>query len=147
MVVRRMTLEDVRAVFEISESSFSESWSLESIEKEVDNPVASYFVAERDGEVVGYAGLWHVLDEGEVINIAVSERVRKQKIGQKLLEQLLEEARDYDLDVIHLEVRESNKPARKLYEKFHFEVIAKRKAYYHLPTEDAVIMEWVKKKV
>ena len=144
MVIRRMASEDVRAVFEISERSFSESWSLESIEKEVDNPVASYFVAELAGNVVGYCGLWHVLDEGEVINIAVSEQVRGQKIGEKLLKTLFEEAKMHHLRVIHLEVRESNLPARMLYKKFNFKEIAKRKGYYHQPTEDAVIMEWMK---
>ena len=144
MVIRRMTLEDVQAVYEISESSFSESWTLESIQKETRNPVASYFVAERDGNVVGYGGLWHVLDEGEVINIAVNKSFRRQNIGEKLLEALFKEANAYNLSVIHLEVREGNAPARMLYEKFGFKEIAKRKGYYHQPTEDAVIMEWIK---
>ena len=144
MVIRRMTLEDVQGVYEISESSFSESWTLESIQKETRNPVASYFVAERDGNVVGYGGLWHVLDEGEVINIAVNKPFRRQNIGEKLLQALFKEAGAYNLSVIHLEVRESNTPARRLYEKFGFKEIAKRKGYYHQPTEDAVIMEWIK---
>lgn len=144
MLVRRMTLEDVQAVYEISKSSFSESWTLKSIQKEVGNPVASYFVAERDGDVVGYGGLWHVLDEGEIINIAVNKSFRRQNIGEKLLQALWEEADAYDLGVIHLEVREGNTPARRLYEKFGFKEIAKRKGYYHHPTEDAIIMEWIK---
>ena len=144
MRIRRMTLQDAEAVYEISQNSFSESWTLESIQKEAGNPVASYFVAECDGVVVGYGGLWHVLDEGEVINIAVNKPFRKQRIGEKLLESLFEEAKAYHLGVIHLEVRESNIPARRLYEKFCFKEIARRKGYYHQPTEDAIIMEWVK---
>lgn len=143
MLVRKMTLEDVEAVYTISTKCFSEPWSLESIKQEVNNAVASYFVAEEEHAIVGYAGLWHVLDEGEVINIAVCEEVRRQGIGEALLKKLLEEAKARKITVIHLEVRASNKGARSLYEKYGFNAIALRKGYYHKPLEDAVIMEWV----
>lgn len=140
MVVREMTLEDVEAVYQLSSACFSEPWSLESIKQEVANPVASYFVAEQDGKIVGYSGLWHVLDEGEVINIAVSSKNRRQGIGALLLERLFEEAEAYNLQVIHLEVRESNSAAQNLYQRYGFKAIAVRKGYYHKPVEDAVIM-------
>lgn len=142
MVVRKMTIEDVEAVYHLSASCFSEPWSLEAIKKEVVNPVASYFVADQEGEIVGYSGLWHVLDEGEVINIAVSSKMRRQGVGELLLKCLLEEAKIRQLNVIHLEVRESNKVAQNLYAKFGFKVIAVRKGYYHKPLENAIIMEY-----
>lgn len=145
MVVRKMTLQDVSQVYQISYDCFSEPWSLESIKKEVDNTVAEYLVAESTEGVIGYAGLWHVLDEGEIINIAVAPKWRRNKIGEQLLKNLIKKAKDYALEVIHLEVRESNNAARALYEKFGFYEIAKRKNYYHKPTEDAIIMEWKEK--
>ena len=142
MVVRKMTRDDVNAVYELSVACFSEPWSLDSIKQEVENPVASYFVAEQDGKIVGYSGLWHVLDEGEIINIAVSKQVRRQGIGALLLDKLLEEARQYALTVIRLEVRKSNEAAQSLYERYGFKAIAVRKGYYHKPLEDAVIMSY-----
>ena len=143
MHIRRMTLEDVESVYALSKECFSEPWSLESIKQEVNNAVASYFVAEQENVIVGYVGLWHVLDEGEVINIAVSTQVRRQGIGEALMQQLFEEAKKYLLTIIHLEVRKSNTAARRLYEKYGFKEIAVRKGYYHHPLEDAIIMEWV----
>jgi len=145
MVVRKMTLQDVSRVYQISYECFSEPWTLESIEKEVNNPVAEYLVAEGDEGVIGYAGLWHILDEGEIINIAVDPKWRRNRVGQQLLNGLIEKAKTYDLEVIHLEVRESNFEACTLYKKHGFYEIAKRKNYYHKPTEDAIIMEWKKK--
>lgn len=142
MVVRKMTRDDVEAVYNLSVTCFSEPWSLESIKQEITNPVASYFVAEQDGEIVGYSGLWHVLDEGEVINIAVSHTMRRQGIGKLLLKSLFEEAQTHQLSVIHLEVRESNQAAQELYAQFGFKTIALRKGYYHKPLENAVIMEY-----
>lgn len=140
-----MTLQDVSRVYQISYECFSEPWSLESIEKEVDNSVAEYLVAECSEGVIGYAGLWHVLDEGEIINIAVDPKRRRNKVGEQLVNELIKKAKNYALEVIHLEVRESNSAALALYKKFGFYEIAKRKNYYHKPTEDAIIMEWKEK--
>lgn len=137
-----MTLQDVASVYQLSADCFSEPWSLESIRQEVTNPVASYFVVEQEGEIVGYSGLWHVLDEGEVINIAVSQQKRRQGIGAMLLEKLIEKARSCQVSVIHLEVRQGNEMAINLYRRYGFKEIAIRKGYYHKPLEDAVIMEW-----
>ena len=143
MVVRKMTLEDIESVYTLSTQCFSEPWSLESIKQELSNTVASYFVAEKGKAIMGYAGLWHVLDEGEVINIAVASEERRRGVGQALLEKLLEEAKVYSLSILHLEVRQSNQAAIALYEKFGFKSIAIRKGYYHKPIEDAVIMECI----
>lgn len=142
MVIRQMSTKDIESVYQLSVDSFSEPWSLESIKQEIDNPVASYFVAEKQGIIVGYIGLWHVLDEGEVINVAVDTSQRRQGIGVLLMNQLIEEAKKYQLNVIHLEVRKSNEAAIKLYERYGFKEIAIRKGYYHKPLEDAVIMEY-----
>ena len=142
MIVRKMVLADVQQVYNLSKACFTEAWSKASIEQEVMNPVASYFVAEQEQEIIGYAGLWHVLDEGEVINIAVHHTKRGKGIGRLLLEKLLSEAQIKGLQVIHLEVRTSNRIAQSLYESYGFKPIAVRKGYYRKPLEDAMIMEW-----
>lgn len=140
MVVRKMELKDAQKVYKLSQESFSEPWALTAIEKEMTNPVASYFVAESEGEVIGFGGMWHVLDEGEIINIAVHQSYHRQGIGKLILSQLMAEARKRGLVVMHLEVRASNEAAKMLYLEQGFECIATRKAYYHHPTEDALIM-------
>ena len=140
MVVRKMEMKDAQRVYQLSKESFSEPWSLSAIEKEMINPVASYFVVEREGEVIGFGGMWHVLDEGEIINIAVQKPYQGQGVGKLILNQLLSEARKKELGVMHLEVREGNEAAKMLYLKAGFTCIATRKAYYHNPTEDALIM-------
>lgn len=135
-----MIIEDVQAVYDLSKECFSTPWSLESLTKELVNPVAAYEVAEIDGKIIGYGGLWCVMDEGEITNIAVHPEYRKQGIGESVLKALLNEAQTRNLKVIHLEVRSSNVAARRLYEKFGFESISIRKNYYKQPIEDAVIM-------
>lgn len=136
MNIRKMTKEDVQAVYEISTACFSSPWSLEALQGEVSQ---LYLVAELEDQVVGYIGLRQMMDEGEIMNVAVSKEVREQGIGEKLLGQLIEEAKKNKIDIIYLEVRESNDKARKLYEKFHFKAYNKRKQYYHSPVEDAIL--------
>ena len=142
MLIRRMEEKDIQKVYELSCESFSEPWALSSIEKEVTNPVASYFVAESEGKVVGFGGMWHVLDEGEIMNIAVHKSYHRQGIGQLILKELIAEAKRKQLAVIHLEVRAGNEPAKELYMKQGFHLLTIRKAYYHHPTEDALIMKY-----
>lgn len=135
-----MTIEDVQAVYDLSKACFSTPWSLESLAKELANPVAVYEIAEIEGKIIGYGGLWCVMDEGEITNIAVDPEHRKQGIGEAVLKALLNAGQMRNLRVIHLEVRSSNVAARRLYEKFGFESISIRKNYYKQPIEDAVIM-------
>lgn len=142
MLIRKMEVKDIQKVYELSCDSFSEPWALSSIEKEITNPVASYFVAESEGKVVGFGGMWHVLDEGEIMNIAVHKSYHRQGIGQLILKELIAEAKRKKLVVVHLEVRAGNEPAKELYMKQGFCLITIRKAYYHNPTEDALIMKY-----
>lgn len=142
MRVRTMTREDVEPVYKLSCESFSEPWSLESISKEVDNPVAIYKVAEEAGQVIAFGGMWQVIDEGEIINIAVQKDYQRQGIGQLILKQLIEESKARGIVLMHLEVRAGNTAAQQLYQKLGFKSIAVRKSYYHEPTEDAVIMQY-----
>lgn len=135
-----MTGADVTAIYQLSSICFSESWSKDAIEKEMTNPVATYFVAEQDQEIIGYGGLWLMADEAEIINIAVSPTCQGKGIGSQLLEALLNTAKSCDAIQVFLEVRASNKPALSLYKKHGFKEIGRRKNYYHQPTEDAINM-------
>lgn len=137
-----MTIEDVKAIYDLSKACFSIPWSFEALTKELSNPLAEYQIAEIDGRIIGYGGLWCVMDEGEITNIAVDGDYRRQGIGEALLEALLQIAKQKRLTIVHLEVRVSNVAAKGLYEKFGFHQIAIRKNYYQQPIEDAIIMQY-----
>lgn len=140
MVIRKGTKEDIEAIYNIELESFSVPWSLESITQELENEVAYYVVAEEDGQVLGYAGLWDVVGEGQITNIAVRPSGRRKGIGKKLVEGLIAYGKEKELEVLILEVRESNEAAIKLYSEVGFKDIGKRKNYYTKPTEDAILM-------
>lgn len=142
MILRPMTLADTHKVYEIECESFSVPWSLESLKEEMNNTLAYYVVAEINREVVGYGGIWGVLGEGEITNIAVDRCFRGKGIGEEILNELLRYASSQSLSLITLEVRCSNEPAKRLYLKKGFEQIAIRKNYYQKPTEDALIMQY-----
>lgn len=139
-----MEPSDVAAVYQLSCENFSEPWSLDSIEKEIANPVATYYVAEMAGEIIGFGGMWHVLDEGEIMNIAVAKESQRQGVGYLILSKMMETVEKKQLRRVHLEVRAGNEGAQKLYKKKGFTQIAIRKAYYRDPVEDALIMEWMR---
>ncbi len=124
----------------LEKECFSCPWSEESFLECLGND-RFYFVGlfEND-ELVGYGSLVTVLDEGDVANIAVRADKRGQGLGRTLLTALREEAQKRGVIYLHLEVRESNAPARHLYESFGFTVDGIRKNYYTKPQENAVLM-------
>jgi ribosomal-protein-alanine N-acetyltransferase len=141
MNVREMCFEDVPQVFEIEKQSFLTPWSKEAFEKEIlDNKFARYTVVENNGEIVAYGGMWWILDEAHVTNIAVHNHFRKQGIGRLLVDGMIKWCKRESISKMTLEVRVSNDSAIKLYEKFGFIIEGKRKAYYTDTGEDAYIM-------
>lgn len=142
--LQNMSSEDIAQVCEIENLSFATPWSRESFESEIsENSLARYLVARLDGKVVAYGGMWIVLDEGHITNIAVHPDYRGRKIGEKLVQAMLQAARDCRVLNITLEVRASNNIARNLYNKLGFVDSGIRKGYYADTGEDAVIM-WKK---
>lgn len=125
---------------ELDKKCFSVPWSEKSFADEAENKLAVYYIARENEKIVGYAGFWHVADEGDITNIAVSPERRRQGIGSKLLELLIKAAMQKKLALLTLEVRESNRAAISLYEHYGFQKIGKRKRYYTNPAEDALIM-------
>ncbi len=138
--IRPMEIGDTKKLAELDKLCFAMSWSEQAFCDEVENKLASYFVAVVDNEIVGYIGYWRVVDEGHITNIAVSPNYRRRKIASTLLEKIIKSAFNEGLVLLTLEVRKSNLPARNLYEGYGFVPLGERKNYYHSPCEDAVIM-------
>lgn len=142
-VFRPMNVNDLAAIVEIESLSFTIPWSVNAFYNELtQNQFARYFVVEQDGRVVGYAGMWLIMDEAHITNIAIHPDYRGQKRGEKLLRRLMEEARSHGMRKMTLEVRRSNKVAQNLYEKMGFYATGFRPRYYSDNNEDAMIM-WV----
>lgn len=141
VLIREMTMEDIDAVMEVEEEAFAIPWSRSSFESEVaQNFLAVYLVAENEEGIAGYGGLWFILDEAHITNVAVKAAARRQGIGRRLVEALIEKAAERDIQKLTLEVRESNREAIALYEKTGFAVEGRRPGYYQDNKEDALIM-------
>lgn len=138
IIYRRMDKEDIEAVASIERRSFTSPWSGKMFADEMQNPAAVYFVAEKSGIIIAYAGLWVIVDEGHITNIAVDPAWRGQHIADGLMRTIMGFAMERKLRGLTLEVRESNTAAISLYHKFGFVVEGRRKAYYR--DEDALIM-------
>lgn len=121
---------------------FSDPWSTESFASALENELYTYFIAVDTtlGNVCGYGGMISVLDSADITNIAVLPDYREKGIGSALLSELISAAEAKGAFSLHLEVRESNNAAKRLYEKFGFVIDGKRKNYYRRPTEDAILM-------
>lgn len=135
-----MNKTDLTDVLEISTLSLKESWSLDSFSKELTNPLAKYIVAKTKDKIIGFAGLWIIVDEGHITNIAVHPDYRKKGVGSALVDSLIEHSKKWGCSALTLEVRASNIPAQNLYSKYGFQSEGIRKNYYHDNNEDAIIM-------
>ena len=139
--VRRMTLEDVESVFEIEKLSFKTPWSREAFVNEVvQNQLAVYFVITLNEQVVGYGGMWTVVDELHVTNVAIAPEHRGKGFSSMIMEKLFEFATTNKFASMTLEVRTTNQVAISLYEKHGFKGYGVRKGYYQDTNEDALIM-------
>ncbi|MBQ2753794.1 MAG: ribosomal protein S18-alanine N-acetyltransferase [Firmicutes bacterium] len=131
----------IDGVLEVENSTFHIPWTRADFEKEIkENNMAVYKVALDDGKPVGYAGMWHIVNEGHITNVAVHEDYRRQGIGERLIDALFDVANDREMIGLTLEVRISNMAAQKLYTKKGFRPEGFRKNYYQDTKEDAVIM-------
>jgi ribosomal-protein-alanine N-acetyltransferase len=137
----RMNESHVSAVAELEKQNFSEPWPEIAVRSELTNKLALWLVAVEDGVVAGYVGSQTVLQEADMMNIAVADTHRRRGIARLLVEELIRQLDAYQLT---LEVRASNAPAIALYEKLGFTQVGLRKNYYHKPKEDALILrkEW-----
>lgn len=135
-----MEERDLSEVCQIEEDTFSMPWSRQSFLEALRKEENIYLVAEMDGSVVGYCGMWGVVGEGQINNVAVAQKARGKGIASQLFSVFLEEGKKKGLARFTLEVRVSNLPAIHLYEKYQFESAGIRKNFYEHPSEDAMIM-------
>ena len=127
----------VAAVYEILSDVYPVSpWTENQILSDMQQDNVDYFFVEKDGQVVGFLAIQQLAGELEITNIAIKKAYQGRGLGSQLLANL-----DHGDFPIFLEVRASNASAQALYKKFGFEIIAKRKQYYHEPVEDAIIMK------
>ena len=139
MIERSTNLEkDAEFIAEIECNCFATPWTAEQVKKSDDSTV--FFLARVDDKVVGYGGMYTVLDEGYVTNIGVLPEFRRRGIGAEIVNKLIDFSKEKFLSFISLEVRVSNTTAINLYKSFDFKEVGRRKNFYRLPTEDALIM-------
>ncbi|MGQ0608194.1 MAG: ribosomal protein S18-alanine N-acetyltransferase [Chloroflexota bacterium] len=141
VVVDPMRLDDVSAVHEIERLSFRTPWPAYAFEQELKgNRLARYVVARAGDRIVGFAGIWMMVDEAHITTFGVHPDWRRQAIGRQLLLNLCEISTAIGARRMTLEVRESNLVAQALYAGFGFEVVGRRRAYYTDDAEDALVM-------
>ena len=138
--IRPMDVDTVARVAALEQICFARPWSLRALEEELRNPMAVYFTALSEREVVGYVGMHCILGEGYITNLAVSPAHRRRGVARALLGALLDSAHRQKLTLLTLEVRASNAAAIALYSERGFVSAGLRKSYYDAPREDAVIM-------
>jgi len=134
--------DEIDAVLAIEEASFTSPWTREMYLAEYDNKGVSNFYLARTplGEVAGFCSFWRVLDELHINNLAVAPEHRRAHAATALLGKVLEDGAKMGATRATLEVRHSNQPAQRLYERFGFTVAGIRRAYYTNPVEDALIL-------
>ena len=140
MEIVKMELCHAEQVAQMEKACFSDPWSLNAVTGEITNPLSLWLVALEGEQVLGYIGSQSVLGEADMMNLAVREDVRGRGIAVALVEELVKQLRQNGVYRLTLEVRVSNTPAIKLYEKLAFKTIGKRPNYYYHPREDALIM-------
>lgn len=139
IVIKEMTLLDFNQIADILTIDFDEFWNASILETELQNPFSKYIIAKINEQIVGFAGVIDTVEQLEITNIVVKKDFRKNGIGNKLLLELINMAKQSSKEKIILEVNSNNLPAIKLYEKNGFNNIGFRKKYYN-NTDDANIM-------
>ena len=143
MMIETMTQTHVAQIAQLEKLCFSDPWSEKSIATELDCWLSCWLVALDGEQVIGYVGSQTVIDESDMMNIAVHPEHRRQGVAEALVEKLSEALRQRGSKALTLEVRVSNDPAIRLYEKLGFVQVGKRPNYYRNPREDALILRKV----
>ena len=146
--IRRAVPVDLAAILRIERASFVDPWTEDSLATALSLDRMLVLVADEGGEalgdgaasLVGYVVALVVAPEAEIADLAVAPGARRRGIGQALLTRALDELREAGVRAVHLEVRESNLPARTLYESTGFRAVGRRKGYYRQPVEDALVL-------
>nr|WP_163970898.1 ribosomal protein S18-alanine N-acetyltransferase [Oceanobacillus halotolerans] len=142
-IIRKMEIADIEQVMKVEEASFDSPWTKEMFYQELsENNHAHYLVLQMDKEVIGYVGLWIVLDDAQVTNIAIMPDYRGKGLGKMLFQYTLHYVINLGVKRLSLEVRVSNIVAQRMYRRFGLVPGGIRKNYYKDNQEDALVM-WV----
>lgn len=139
-VFRNMKRQDAEEVAFLEQMNFQDAWTCKGILETYAQPQSFITVAEEDDEIIGYCIIYFVLDEAEIARIAVHPQKQHKGVGRKLLDYTCKVSREKNICRLMLDVRESNKAARKFYERYGFAEDGIRKKFYEKPTEDAILM-------
>ncbi|HEY0026028.1 MAG TPA: ribosomal protein S18-alanine N-acetyltransferase [Longimicrobium sp.] len=138
--VRHCREGDIARVVEIEIASFTMPWKEDTFRGLLKRTDSDFLVAEMDGDVVGYATAWTVLDQAELGNVAVAPEARGAGVGGALVDAVVDHVRDRGAAELFLEVRVSNEAAKSVYRQRGFTGVGRRRSYYSHPTEDALVM-------
>ena len=130
MIVREWTKSDIPCIAELEKQCFSDPWEAESFESGMENPFFHGILLEDGGQVCGYACQFVIFEDAEILNLAVAPTHRRQGLAKELLTALEAYAKECEAERMLLEVRESNVPARSLYDAWGFVPYGVRKNYY-----------------
>ena len=139
-IIRPMEVSDTEQVEMIEKQIFSIPWSQKSFEDACQSNDNIYLVCEMNGQIAGYCGLWTVLGEGNITNMAVSGGFRRLGIAETLMKEMEKRGMSKNVVTYFLEVRKSNEAAVNLYKKMGYVQIGVRKNFYEKPMEDALVM-------
>lgn len=141
VTLREALRSDIEGIYQIERACFSTPWSKEALLDDLEVEDKLYLVAEaEDGKIIGYAGSWLVLDEGQITNIAIHPEHRRAGYGSKMTRKLTQMLRKQGMKHIFLEVRVSNIAAQAMYRRLGFTAVGVRKQFYSDPVEDGLIM-------
>lgn len=141
LIIRKAEEKDVKEIAELEKICFQDPWSEESVRYDaIENKLSFYLIAEIDGHVAGYIGIWQILDEGHITNVAVAPEHRRKHVASAMMEVMIDVTGKTDINCYTLEVRESNSAAIKFYEKYGFKIEGVRPGYYEDNGENAFIM-------
>lgn len=140
--IEKMQLQDVEQVADLDIRCFQTPWSVSAYITELHNPSAYYIVVRAGEKIVGYAGMWIIMDESHITTIGVDPNFQGKKIGERMLLDIINESISRGAHRATLEVRKNNHAARNLYEKYGFRIVGIRAEYYTNDNEDALVM-WV----
>lgn len=140
MTFREMLVEDLDQVVDIEQNLFSVPWTKKGFLTYLMKKDTMFFVVEEKERILGYCSMMTVLDEGDILNVAVRSDRQKEGIGQFLVDSMLRMAEMQGIRLVHLEVRQGNGIARRLYQRLGFKEDGLRRDYYENPVENAVLM-------
>ena len=139
-IIENLNLTHIEEICDIEKRCFSDAWSRQSFIDEIDRENSVFIVIKKEGKIVAYSGFWYIVDDAQIMNVAVDIGYKGMKISHILMKEMIQRARDKNMATMSLEVRVSNEIAINLYKGYGFEIVGVRKQYYQDNKEDAYIM-------